>query len=464
MRDTIKVLVVEDQPSDAALNVRALESDGFQVSYEVVATEADMKVALGRQAFDLTLGDHSMPRFDSLKALAVIRKIGLDIPFIVVSGAIGEETAIALMKAGANDYVMKDNLSRLGPAVRRELADAEIRRSHASAERALRESEERYRALVESMDDAVLLVDDRLTIHFANAKYLARHGLSPAAVPGLNYREIHSEAGVVEFARRIRGTIASGRPAAYEYVSASDGRVFLRTLSPLREAVPNGVAKVLVISRDISDIKTVEDKLRSLLAATVDVISATVEKRDPYTAGHQKRVAKLAAAVAEEMGLPAASVETIYTAGVLHDLGKIAVPVEILNKPSALSEIERKLIRAHSFEGYEILKDVEFPGPVARIVLEHHERLDGSGYPAGLKGEASLIESRVLVVADVVEAMASHRPFRPALGLDRALDEILKNGGVLYESRAVDSCLRLFKDKRFDWGDVSLGGSSAGSG
>jgi len=167
--------------------------------------------------------------------------------------------------------------------------------------------------------------------------------------------------------------------------------------------------------------------------------------RDPYTAGHQRRVAELASAIAKEMRLPKEKIEGIHMAGLIHDIGKIAVPAEILSKPSKLSKMEMDLIKAHSQVGYELLKEIDFPWPVANIVLQHHERLDGVGYPQGLKGDEILLEARILAVADVVEAMASHRPYRPALGLDAALDEIKQGKGKLYEPAAVDACLVLFE-------------------
>lgn len=194
------------------------------------------------------------------------------------------------------------------------------------------------------------------------------------------------------------------------------------------------------------------DKLHHALQAMIEAIATTVEMRDPYTAGHQRRVAQLATAIAREMELPADRALGIHLAGTVHDLGKVSVPAEILVKPTRLSEVEFTLVKGHAQNGYEILKGVSFPWPIARMVREHHERLDGSGYPLGLKGEAILLESRILAVADVVEAMASHRPYRPGLGIDAALAEIVKGRGKVYHPEAVDACLRLFREKDFRFG------------
>jgi len=181
----------------------------------------------------------------------------------------------------------------------------------------------------------------------------------------------------------------------------------------------------------------------------IRVMVSIVEMRDPYTANHQKRVTDLAHALTTEMGLSKGEIDGVHMAASIHDIGKISVPAETLSKPSRLSKNEFDMIKEHPEVGYNILKGIAFPWPVAQIVLQHHERLDGSGYPQKLSAEEIVLEARVLGVADVVEAMASHRPYRPALGIDKALEEISKNRGVLYDTRVVDACLKLFYEKGF---------------
>ena len=190
-------------------------------------------------------------------------------------------------------------------------------------------------------------------------------------------------------------------------------------------------------------------QLHEVLGGTIKAMSRAVEKRDPYTAGHQQRVAELAVAMAREMGLTSDQIEGIHMAGIVHDLGKISVPAEILNKPGRLSDLEFGLIKTHCNAGYDILKEIRFPWPIAQMVLFHHEKMNGSGYPKGLSGEDIIPEVRILCVADVVEAMASHRPYRPALGIDVALEEISDNAGRLYDPEAVKACRWLFKEKGF---------------
>ena len=196
------------------------------------------------------------------------------------------------------------------------------------------------------------------------------------------------------------------------------------------------------------------ERLQETFLSTIGAIGLAVEKRDLHTSGHQRRAGKLAAAMATEMGMAPARIEGLRVSGLVYDLGKIAVPSDILNRARALNKSELALVKVHPEAGYEILQGIDFPWPVAQIVLQHHERLDGSGYPAGLKGEAILLEARILGVADVVEAMSSHRPHRPALGIDAALGEIAQHRGARYDPDAADACIRLFREKKFAFGEL----------
>jgi PAS domain S-box-containing protein len=214
--------------------------------------------------------------------------------------------------------------------------------------------------------------------------------------------------------------------------------------------------RILVIYYDITEQKRKDqqlhqtlDSLRKAVGTTIQVLVSAVESRDAYTFGHQSRSADLAGAIATEMGLAQDKIEGVRMAGIIHDIGKLSIPAEILSKPTHLTNLEFSLIKEHSRSGYEILKNVESPWPLAEIVYQHHERMDGSGYPRNLKGDEILMESRILSVADVVEAMASHRPYREALGIEVALEEIEKNKGILYDVAVVDACLRLFREKGY---------------
>ena len=210
----------------------------------------------------------------------------------------------------------------------------------------------------------------------------------------------------------------------------------------LKIEIDNGKRMQLELQHSFENLKKVMD-------STVQAITMTIEKRDPYTSGHQQRVADLSRVIAREIGLSENEIEGIYIAAAIHDIGKISLPAEILSKPVQLSDIERSLIQAHSQTGYDILKGIKFPWPIAEIVLQHHERLDGSGYPRGLAGDDILMAARIIGVADVVETMASHRPYRPSMGIDKALEEVTQNKGVLYERLIVDACLKIFNEKEF---------------
>jgi len=240
------------------------------------------------------------------------------------------------------------------------------------------------------------------------------------------------------------------RDAAEKYKLLIENRYLTELTKKQNEELANWNTQLEELVRvQTIDIQNKNNQLQEALTGTVRAMASVVESRDPYTAGHQKRVAELAVAIASEMGLPIPQIEGIGMAAVIHDLGKIAVPAEILSKPTKLKKSEFAIIQDHPQSGYEILKTIDFPWPIARIVLEHHEKMDGTGYPNGLVGNNMLLESKILTVADVIEAMSSHRPYRPALGIDAALKEIEKNKGTCYDATVVDTCLSLFREKGF---------------
>ncbi|MBI4644017.1 MAG: HD domain-containing protein [Deltaproteobacteria bacterium] len=252
----------------------------------------------------------------------------------------------------------------------------------------------------------------------------------------------------------VNEALRSGSPQEGEIVSL-DGRVWHLRVYPVR-GPQGGITCLLAAFLDITARKRAEemmqsslDKLQRAFEGVVQAMAMAMEMKDLYTSGHQQRVAQLACALAGELSLPAERIEGLRVAGLLHDLGKIAVASEILSKPGKINEYEFAIIKAHPQIGYDILKTIEFPWPVAQIVLQHHERLDGSGYPAGLKGEEILLEAKILGVSDVVEAMSSHRPYRPAIGINQALEEIFQKRGLAYDPEVVDACMRLFSGQGF---------------
>ena len=212
------------------------------------------------------------------------------------------------------------------------------------------------------------------------------------------------------------------------------------------ETVREPFAMLYIVQQSLRDHVA---RLEKSVLGTVDAVSVMMDMRDPYTSGHERRVGELAAAIGAEMGLDADLQRGLRVAGAVHDIGKIAVPVQILGKPGRISAIELEMVKTHAQEGYEVLKGIDFPWPVAEVALQHHERMDGSGYPQGLKGEEILLEARVMAVADVIEATASHRPYRPGIGIDQALAELAQGRGRLFDSNAVDACLRLFRERGY---------------
>ncbi|WP_321491983.1 HD domain-containing phosphohydrolase [uncultured Desulfobacter sp.] len=254
----------------------------------------------------------------------------------------------------------------------------------------------------------------------------------------------------IELTKRIRESYSADvimmtgyfKDLSYEHAITKGAKDFIQKPFSTEEFQIR-LKRVLKERQTNAELKESLVRMNEIVDGVINSLSSTVDARDPYTAGHQKRVAQLAVAIAQAMGLPEKKVTSIRMAGIIHDLGKIAIPAEILSKPSTLSEIEFSLIKTHPQVGYDILKNINFATPVARIVHQHHEKIDGSGYPFGLSGDEILPEARILTVADVVEAMSSHRPYRPGLGMETALAEIRKNRGRLYDPKVVDACLTI---------------------
>jgi PAS domain S-box-containing protein len=318
-------------------------------------------------------------------------------------------------------------------------------------EEALRNSEARLHTLVQTIPDLIWLKDKDGVYLSCNTMFERFFGAMETDIVGKTDYDFVDRELANSFREHDGKAMAAGKTTSNEewITFADDGhRAFLDTIKTPMYDAKGTIIGVLGIGRDITNRRSVE-RIRKALGATVQAIAVIVETRDPYTAGHQRRVADLARSIATEMHLPDDQIDGIRMAATIHDLGKISVPAEILSKPTKLKKTEFDLIKEHSQSGYDILKDIDFPWPVARIVLEHHEKINGSGYPNGLAGDNILLESRIIAVADVVESMSSHRPYRPSLGIEAALEEIEKNRGIFYDDAVADACLRLFREKGF---------------
>ncbi len=727
---SLRVLMVEDSERDELLIIRELKKGSYEPEHERVETADAFKRALSEKQWDIILCDYKMPNFSAPSAIALLKETNTDISVIIVSGAIGEDVAVECMRLGAHDYVMKTNLSRLCPAIARELEEAKVRVQRRQSEEALKESEKKYRLLADNIQDVIFMLDMHLQYTYISpsvktmrgyepeevlkqqpieqvltpsSRDIALNNLSeimeleksgrreevplsrtlqlemwrkdgttlwtdvrfsfirdenqrPIAIMGVTrditerkraedtlrvseqrYRiaEAIGHVGNWEYnlqttkfwgsdeAKRIYGfdpdtldfttdevesciperervhqalvdLIEADKPYNLEFeihpknslkpriissvaelkrdehgnpllvkgfiqditkrrqdesarvgslkallesqerynalfdrslnvicvmdfngqfIDANNAALNLfgykredihsvninslmdedqlpRALETIREITQTGIQKDLheirlrnkdgreiyletqgsiimskgkpasiqIIARDITQRKLADlkyqqtlESLRKSINTTIQVMVSAVEARDPYTAGHQLRVADLARTIATAMGLAPDKIEGIRMAGSIHDIGKLSTPTEILVKPTKLTKIEFSMIKEHPQNGYELLKNVESPWPLAQIVYQHHERMNGSGYPRNLKGDEILLEARIMAVADVVEAMASHRPYRASLGIEAALEEIEKNKGILYDDVVADACLKLFREKGYQF-------------
>ncbi len=677
MSTLLRILMLEDSPTDAELNERILRKAGIDFTSIRVENQADFIAAMDTFHPDLILADYHLPGFDGVQALRIAHERLPDTPYIFVTGAMGEGPAVETIKLGATDYILKDRLSRLPTAVARALEEKETKSRQ-------RESEVRYSAVVSALSEGVVLqgrdkgvitwnpaAEHILGLHAGQLKGMTEFNpdwqtihedgspfpseshpgsqvlhdgvaqsnvimgikkpdgtltwISVSAVPIFESGETLPSSAAVSFSditgrRQAEACIQTAQAELRRLlIEANHSRLVLlsvvedqklaeaatehanralatlsavnrslvhavneeellqkiceaivqqrgyqlawvgykqpdenkiikimahalsnggsldvlklswaeddRGLGPCGRAISSGKTQVcqnisddpycsswmgevtklgylssialplmghdnavfgtlVVFSNEmnaftLNEIALLEEtagdlafgvrtlhvraerdialkknyaqlqQLQRSLESTVRAIALMVEIRDPYTAGHQNRVADLAAAIARQIGLPNEQVRGIHIAGIVHDLGKIQIPAEILSKPGKITDIEFSLIKTHAQAGYNILKNIEFPWPVAQMVLQHHERLDGSGYPQGLKGDEILLEARILTVSDVTEAMSSHRPYRPGLGTEAAMAEIVRGSGTYYDPQVVNACLTLFREKQY---------------
>ena len=581
----LKILLIEDNPADARLIKELLEEEA-KGSYHL--EQAD-RLSIGLESLagdnvDVVFLDLGLPDSKGLDTLKAVTNKAARLPVIVVTGLDDETTAIAAMRNGAQDYLLKgkidsrvlwrvlnyaierkqtedslrskqimlartegianigswewdvatdtvawsdelfrifqldpqegapsfaehpsfyhpDDMARLQQAVEAAVADGtpyelELRAIRKDGEtrvciargvaemapdgravrlfgslqditaRKLTEdsltlSEEKYRTLVENINDVLLLLDAQGNITYMSPVVEQLSKYKVIDLVGNSFTSLIYPDDVPALLDRFTG-LMSGDLKPWEFrVMDKDGRViFVRTSS--RPIYKDGeIVGITTLMTDITEGKLSEEKLlksyeslKKTLNDAINTMVKIVELRDPYTSGHQQKVADLATAIAREMKLEDTRIDQLRMAASIHDIGKMYVPSDILSKPGRLSEIEFNLIRTHAQSGYDIVRGMDFPGVVAEAVLQHHERLDGSGYPNHLKDDDVLLEAQILAVADVIEAMVSHRPYRPALGIDKALEEISKNKGKLYAPDVVDACLELFNKGKYGFKTV----------
>ncbi len=329
---------------------------------------------------------------------------------------------------------------------------------HRRKEQALLESEAQFRGVLEqNIAGIYIIVDGKLV--YVNPAFTEVVGYQKEELLGRDYTDFVIEEDRPLVAENIQRRLAGkAKSVRYSFRAQRRDGALVHVGVHGGMAIYQGKPAIIGVAQDVTELKKAEEqilqdgaRLNRAMLSTIETLSLMSELRDPYTAGHERQVGDLAEAIGREMGLPEESLKGLRVIGYLHDIGKITVPAEILSKPGHLSRAEFELIKAHPQNGYDILKSVAFPWPVIDAILQHHEHLDGSGYPNGLKGAAIGLEARIITVADIVDAMAHHRPYRPVVGLESALDEIHSGKGIRYDEVVVQACLLLFREKRFHW-------------
>ena len=450
-----RVLVVEDESVVARDIGNMLLGLGYEV-VSIVSTAKESILTARTARPDIVLMDILLQgEKTGVEAAGHIYK-QFNIPIVYLTSYADEITLQRAKKTEPFGYLLK-------PFEERELQTTiEIALYKFKIEMKMRNRERLLSTILKSIDDGVIATDQEGMITFMNplAEILTGWKQTQAlGKPTNDIFNIRSEKTGEKHEIPV-GKILVGKQIKHKseavLISKKEREIPIEyRVTPIKEDTGK-INGIVLTFTNISRRKKAEEELfksfekqKLVMEGTVQAMAFTIEARDPYTAGHQIRVTKLACAIAEEMHFSKDKIDTVRLAGSLHDIGKIYVPAEILSKPGRISEVEQSIIRTHPQVGHDILKSIKFEWPIAKIVLQHHERMDGSGYPSGLKGKDILIEARILAVSDVVEAMCTHRPYRAALPIEAALDEISKNKGKLYDVKVVDACLRLFKDKAF---------------
>ena len=417
-----------------------------------------------KKAKPLLISDaHQDPRWIIFKETSWIRS-RLSMPICLGNKAIG----LLNLDDDTPGKFVKDDIKKLQPLVNAAsiaLENArlfeEVRKEineRKQAEENMKNIKDELQMIMDSVPAIIFYKDTESRIIRAN-KTLANSLEMPIKdIVGKTTEELFPKEQAEKMRKDDREVIISGKPKRdiIQPYTTPDGIRWLTTDKIPYKDKEGKVTGVIGLAKDITVQRKAEQKLqqtfqklKKTMDATIDTMSKIIEAKDPYTSGHQHRVCQLAVRIAQEMKLPEDKIEGIRIVSLIHDIGKIGLPTEILSKPTKLADIEFSLIKGHSQIGYDILKSIDFSYPIANIVLQHHENIDGSGYPNGVKDNEISIEAKILRIADVVEAMSSFRPYRPALGIDVALEEITQNRGILYDPEVVDVCLKLFKEKEF---------------
>jgi PAS domain S-box-containing protein len=456
----VRILIVDDDRAFGKMIESVIRKlTGFDCSFVESAKEA-LKF-MEEKAVDVVISDIKMPDMTGIELMEII-KWKYDSDVIMITGYHEDFTYEDAVNKGANDFIGKPvRPTELILRLKRVLRERAVSYKRKQAEDALIRSEKKYYDIFNRAFEGIFQLNREgrfIAINQALANMLGYKSPDEmmAIVTDISkqiYINTEDRAALLKIVRRF------GFTTKFEArLKKRDGSDIWGSINI--HAVKDDDGRILYHEGNVEDVtqlklaekerETSIKRLQKALEAIVRALAVAAEMRDPYTAGHQRKVANLACAIAKEMGLTADQIDGLKMASTIHDLGKISVPTELLSMPRKLTEIEFSLIKTHAQYGYDILKDIEFPWPIAKVILEHHERMDGSGYPNGLTGDKLLMESRIIAVADVVDAIASHRPYRPGFGIHEALDEISAKKGILYDADVVDACLKLFRESGYN--------------
>ena len=439
------ILIVEDDRTAALVISNHLESSGYRIS-GIAESGKEALETLEKGLPDLILMDISLGgSADGIETAGRVNEL-YSVPIIFVTSSSDKKTIERSQSVNPFGYIIK-------PVDKNELKTCiEIALNRFSMESALKANEHKLAAILNSIGDAVIVIDRKGLITYVNPVAEKMLQDNSAQIINLNIDDLIIFEHSINFKR-----IFSIKDCDNDLILLKNQtRIPVNyTVSPLKDPRGRITGAVVIIRDDTERVKARQkltdsfERLRKTMGGVVETMARALESRDPYTAGHQRRVSDLARTIAASMNLPEDKIEGIRMSAMIHDIGKISIPSEILSKPGILTEIEFSMMKTHPETGYTILQNIDFPWPVAEIVYQHHEYIDGSGYPRGLKGDALLIEAKIISVADVIEAMASHRPYRPSLGIDAALEEIYYSRNIHFDPDIVDICLNLFRNEGY---------------
>lgn len=455
----INILLIEDNPPDCRLIEEYLkESEAFKFTLLLAGRLSTGFDHISKKDLDIILVDLGLPDSQGIATVEKVLKKETGLPIIILTGLDDIEKTKDALHKGIQDYLVKGQFD--GRILVKSIIFSIERKKSEIILKTEKEMAQRYLDIAGVM---LIVVGADGKVSLINKKGCEILGYVKDDIIGKDWFDNFLPKKIKPEIKKVAKKIFSGETRLVEdyenlVLTRSGEERMISWHNTILNDENGKIIALLSSGNDITEKKEAEDeiknsylKLQKTLKNTIDALASIVEIKDPYTSGHQKKVAALSVAIAEALGLDKDKIEAVGTVAIIHDIGKISIPPSILARPGKISSLEYDMIKTHSQLGYEMIKRIEFPWPIADIILQHHERLDGSGYPNGLKDKDILLEAKIIAVADVVEAMSSHRPYRPALGIEEALKEIKKGKGKSYDPVIVETCIRLFKNKGFQF-------------